>query len=53
MKHIKLFENSNNNKTMKEKELFIKSIETLLYSWGSDTPNEVIWGLILNFQYRR
>ena len=30
---------------MKEKDLFIKSIETLLNSWGSDTPDEVIWGL--------
>lgn len=29
---------------MKEKELFIKSLNTLLSSWGSDTPCEVIWG---------
>jgi hypothetical protein len=31
--------------TMKEKELFIKTIRTLLYSWGSDTPPEAFWGL--------
>ena len=25
------------------KEKFIKSLHTLLYSWGSDTPPEAIW----------
>lgn len=26
-------------------KLFIKACKTLLYSWGGDTPAEVIWGL--------
>ena len=26
-----------------EKDLFIKALSTLLYSWGSDTPSEAIW----------
>ena len=30
---------------MKRKREFIESIKTLLYSWGSDTPPEAIWGL--------
>ena len=30
---------------MKSKEKILKSMSTLLYSWGSDTPPEVIWGL--------
>lgn len=29
---------------MKDKELFIKSLSTLFFSWGSDTPDEVFWG---------
>lgn len=29
---------------MKEKELFLKALSTLFYSWGSDTPAEVFWG---------
>ena len=29
---------------MKNKEAFIKSLGTLFFSWGSDTPNEVYWG---------
>ena len=29
---------------MKNKELFINALSTLFYSWGSDTPSEVIWG---------
>ena len=29
---------------MKEKELFIKALNTLFFSWGSDTPAEVFWG---------
>ena len=28
---------------MKSKEKFLRSMSTLLYSWGSDTPPEVIW----------
>jgi len=28
---------------MKQKELLIKSLSTLFYSWGSDTPDEVYW----------
>jgi hypothetical protein len=30
---------------MENIEEFISSIDTLLHSWGSDTPQEVIWGL--------
>lgn len=29
---------------MKEKKLFIKALETLFFSWGSDAPAEVYWG---------
>ena len=29
---------------MKEKELFLKALNCLFFSWGSDTPQEVIWG---------
>jgi hypothetical protein len=29
---------------MKNKEAFINSLSTLFFSWGSDTPSEVIWG---------
>jgi len=29
---------------MKEKKLFIKSLGTLFFSWGSDAPAEVYWG---------
>lgn len=29
---------------MKNKEAFIKSLGTLFFSWGSDTPDEVFWG---------
>lgn len=29
---------------MKEKELFIKALESLFFDWGGDTPVEVFWG---------
>ena len=29
---------------MKYKEMFIKSLNCLFFSWGGDTPHEVIWG---------
>lgn len=29
---------------MKNKEAFINSLSTLFFSWGSDTPSEVMWG---------
>jgi hypothetical protein len=29
---------------MKEKQAFIKSINTLFFSWGSEAPAEVFWG---------
>lgn len=29
---------------MKQKELFIKALEALIDSWGSDAPWEVVWG---------
>lgn len=28
----------------KEKEMFIKALETLFFSWGSEAPEEVSWG---------
>ena len=30
---------------MRNKELFLEAISTLLYSWGSDTPPEAFWTL--------
>ena len=30
--------------SMKEKDLFIKALGSLFFSWGSDTPAEVFWG---------
>jgi hypothetical protein len=27
-----------------QKEMLVKSLETLFFSWGSDTPDEVFWG---------
>ena len=27
-----------------QKELLIKSLNTLFFSWGSDAPEEVFWG---------
>jgi hypothetical protein len=30
---------------MKNKKQFLVSINTLMYSWGSEAPAEVIWGL--------
>lgn len=30
---------------MKHKKEFFEAIDTLLYSWGGDTPSEAIWGL--------
>ena len=29
---------------MTHKQKFIKALGTLFYSWGGDTPPEVIWG---------
>jgi hypothetical protein len=29
---------------MKDKDLFIKAIGTLFFSWGSEAPSEVFWG---------
>ena len=29
--------------TDEAKKLFVAAMETLLYSWGSDTPPEAIW----------
>ena len=29
---------------MKEKELFIKALNTLFWSFGSEPPAEVVWG---------
>jgi len=29
---------------MIEKEKFISALSTLFWSWGGDTPSEVIWG---------
>jgi len=30
---------------MKNKDLFIKALNTMLYSWGGDPPPEVHWAL--------
>ena len=30
---------------MKNIDKFFKAVNTLLYSWGSDTPPEVLWGM--------
>jgi len=30
---------------MNKKELFLKAISTILYSWGGDTPIDAIWGV--------
>lgn len=38
--HLKLKE----LRKMKNKEMFIQSLEVLFWSWGSDTPEEVYWG---------
>lgn len=27
-----------------QKEMLVKSLSTLFFSWGSDTPDEVFWG---------
>ena len=27
-----------------QKEMLVKSLRTLFFSWGSDTPDEVFWG---------
>lgn len=27
-----------------QKEMLVKSLGTLFFSWGSDTPDEVFWG---------
>lgn len=29
---------------MKNKSDFVKALNTLFFSWGSEAPNEVIWG---------
>jgi len=30
---------------MRNKDLFLKALRTMLYSWGGDTPAEVHWAL--------
>ena len=39
MKHLKRI-----NESAKNKEMLIKALNTLFYSWGGDTPEEVYWG---------
>jgi hypothetical protein len=29
--------------TTQNKQLFIKALKTLLFSWGGDTPAEAVW----------
>ena len=29
---------------VKHKDLLLKALSTLFYSWGSDAPDEVFWG---------
>jgi hypothetical protein len=31
-------------KIISQKEMFVKSLDTFFWSWGSDTPTEVFWG---------
>ncbi len=31
-------------KIVSQKDMLIKSLGTLFFSWGSDTPEEVFWG---------
>jgi len=37
-----------------EKELFLKALQTLFYSWGGDTPPEAYWAAneFLNYFYK-
>jgi len=44
---IKKFENFDNNSKMKKetKRLLWDSIDGLFYSWGGDTPPEVMWNV--------
>ena len=30
---------------MKNAELLIEAMKTLLFSWGGDTPSEAVWGV--------
>lgn len=30
---------------MKNPELFLSAINTMLYAWGGDTPSEAIWAM--------
>lgn len=32
------------SRKMKEKNFFIKALDSLFYSWGGETPPEVFWG---------
>ena len=32
-------------KNMKNKDLFLKALNTLMFSWGSDAPAEAHWAL--------
>lgn len=43
MKHLTKF-NESNYEMMREKESFIKALNTLFWSFGSEPPSEVIWG---------
>ena len=33
------------SKVIHQKEMLIKALSTLFFSWGSDTPDEVFWGV--------
>lgn len=43
MKHLMKF-NESGSEMMREKESFIKALDTLFWSFGSEPPSEVIWG---------
>lgn len=47
---------NHNKKAMKHPEEFMSAINTMLYSWGSDTPQEAHWALVefidwINLEY--
>jgi hypothetical protein len=42
--HVERQTQTKNSKLLKNKEAFVNSLSTLFFSWGSDTPQEIIWG---------
>jgi len=44
MDHLYKFNEDMDKSPIMNKELLIKALKTLFFSWGSDAPAEVIWG---------